>query len=160
MKKLKVIWGEVKAGLTIIAIIVGILYSISSVVHRLQYGYWLAEDEIHVVQVVRKAEYNDKYLVYREFEFDLFETKEQREKRYKEMTRPRPYVMETVYKGIVTKDLGDKEYLKNLKCKRYDDAIKVYEDKKKERIALKLANEREEAKEDADFEAIQSTDCN
>ncbi|WP_300571199.1 hypothetical protein, partial [Flavobacterium sp.] len=101
-----------------------------------------------------------KYFDYQDFRFDIFESKADSVKRYKEMIRPKPYVMETVYKGVLTKDLGDKEYLKNLKCKRYNDAIKVYENKRKERIALAKAIDLEETKEEADFEAIQSTECN
>jgi hypothetical protein len=137
-----------------IALVLLIVLLLESTIHKFSHGYWRFEDDIHVVQIVTTpSEYeirNDYvYLIFDETEIEA-----------KERTRPKPYKLITIYKGIKITDYGDMKYLANIKCKRYNEAENVY---LKEIAQIKqdeLKQERYESKLEKEMDSIKNLKCN
>lgn len=135
-------------------IVVGIFAFVTFIAqlnYKYIYKHWWLEDKFRVVQIVREKNfYEDRYQMYEiGMNFKKMDSIE------KDNMRPKPYALETIYKGVVTTDYGDIKYLKGIKCKRYNDAIAKYE---RQVLREALADSIQEVKE-KELEKLIDLDC-
>ena len=143
--------------LTIVGLVF-VIFGIIQVAYYGNFGYFLFEDNFKVVQVVEEVDMYDVIDMYMSKNID--DEKLTSSEYIAELNRPRPYVLETIYKGVSNKIYGDAEYLKKYKCSQIDTIYKKYniqvEAERNEEILL----ENSKKKKARDLKSINSLDCN
>jgi hypothetical protein len=138
-------------GKILITLLLFAMFLITTITQKYDVGYWLWEDEIHVVQKITKPTF---------YETRGFYNHPINEKEWKEYLRPKPYKLITVYKGVVTYDYGDMKYLANIKCKRYNEAERKYLNEIAQKKKDELEQELDDARIEKEMDSIENLKCN
>lgn len=143
--------------LTIVGLVF-VIFGIIQVAYYGNFGYFLFEDNFKVVQVVEEVDMYDVVDMYSRNNIDYNNLTSS--EYMAELRRARPYVLETIYKGVSSKIYGDVEYLKKYKCSQIDTIYKKYNRQVETERNEKILLENSKKKKARDLKSINSLDCN